>query len=85
VKVTGSPEVNTMQVARLGSFERAIVTCGGVALDEVDSETMQSRLVRGLYICGEFLDIDAVTGGFNLQAAFSTGRLAGSQQACSPG
>ncbi len=55
----------------------AIVTAGGVNLDEVDPRTMQSRLVRGLYFAGEVLDLDADTGGYNLQAAFSTGWLAG--------
>lgn len=55
----------------------AIVTAGGVALKEVDPKTMQSRLVAGLYLCGEVLDLDADTGGYNLQAAFSTGYVAG--------
>lgn len=54
-----------------------MVTRGGVSLREVDPRTMESRLIKGLYICGEMLDIDADTGGFNLQAAFSTGYLAG--------
>jgi len=58
-------------------FEEAIVTAGGVALDEVDPRTMESRLVKGLYFAGEVLDIDANTGGFNLQAAFSTGWVSG--------
>jgi predicted Rossmann fold flavoprotein len=58
-------------------FAEAIVTAGGVALDEVDPRTMESRLVKGLYFAGEVLDIDANTGGFNLQAAFSTGWVAG--------
>jgi len=53
------------------------VTCGGVALGEVDFRTMESRLVPGLYFAGEVLDIDGVTGGFNLQAAWTTGYLAG--------
>ena len=60
-----------------GSFETAVVTAGGVALDEVDPATMQSKLVRGLYFAGEVLDIDADTGGYNLQVAFSTGHMAG--------
>lgn len=77
LKVSGSPRVKKMQVTRLGSFERAIVTCGGVALDEIDPETMESRQARGLHFCGEVIDIDAITGGYNLQASFSTGRLAG--------
>jgi predicted Rossmann fold flavoprotein len=55
----------------------AIVTAGGVSLREVDPRTMQSRLIKGLYFSGEVLDLDADTGGYNLQAAFSTGRLAG--------
>jgi predicted Rossmann fold flavoprotein len=58
-------------------FEEAIVTAGGVALDEIDPRTMESRLVKGLYFAGEVLDIDANTGGFNLQAAFSTGWVVG--------
>lgn len=55
----------------------AIVTAGGVKLGEVDPKTMESKLVKGLFICGELLDLDAGTGGFNLQAAFSTGWIAG--------
>jgi hypothetical protein len=55
----------------------AIVTAGGVDIREVDPRTMASRLVRGLYFAGEILDIQANTGGYNLQAAFSTGWLAG--------
>jgi len=55
----------------------AIVTAGGVSLKEVDPRTMASRLAPGLYFCGEVLDIDADTGGYNLQAAFSTGYAAG--------
>jgi len=54
----------------------AIVTAGGVALEEIDPRTLASRLIRGLYFCGEVMDIDADTGGYNLQAAFSTGFLA---------
>lgn len=58
-------------------IEEAVVTAGGVAVDEVSSKTMESRLVQGLYFAGEVLDLDAYTGGFNLQIAFSTGYLAG--------
>jgi predicted Rossmann fold flavoprotein len=54
-----------------------MVTAGGVALVEVDPRTMQSRLVPGLFFCGEVLDVDGFTGGYNLQAAWSTGRMAG--------
>lgn len=58
-------------------FEEAVITAGGVALDEIDPATLQSRLVRGLYFAGEVLDIDADTGGYNIQVALSTGHLAG--------
>jgi len=54
-----------------------IVTAGGVCLDEIDQKTMESRLVPGLFFCGEILDIDGFTGGFNLQACWTTGYLAG--------
>jgi hypothetical protein len=59
----------------------AIVTAGGVSLKEIDPRTMASRIIKGLYFCGEVMDIDADTGGYNLQAAFSTGYLAGEQAA----
>ncbi|HET6461241.1 MAG TPA: NAD(P)/FAD-dependent oxidoreductase [Syntrophales bacterium] len=59
----------------------AIVTAGGVSLKEIDPRTMASRKIRGLYLCGEVIDIDADTGGYNLQAAFSTGYLAGENAA----
>lgn len=57
--------------------EEAIVTAGGVRVKEVDPKTMESKLVHGLYFAGELLDLDAYTGGFNLQIAWSTGRVAG--------
>ncbi len=59
------------------SFNEAIITAGGVSLKEVNPKTLESRLVKNLYFAGEVLDIDADTGGYNLQAAFSTGYLAG--------
>jgi predicted flavoprotein YhiN len=59
----------------------AIVTAGGISLKEIDPQTMASRKLKGLYFCGEVIDIDADTGGYNLQAAFSTGFLAGEQAA----
>jgi predicted Rossmann fold flavoprotein len=58
-------------------FAKAEVTAGGVALDEVDSRTMYSKLVPGLSLAGEILDLDGPIGGYNFQAAFSTGWLAG--------
>lgn len=59
----------------------AIVTAGGVTVKEVNPSTMESRLLPGLYFAGEVLDVDAYTGGFNLQIAWCTGRLAGSSAA----
>lgn len=61
----------------LRGFNEAVVTRGGVSVKDVDPSTMQSRRVKGLYFAGEVLDLDATTGGFNLQIAFSTGALAG--------
>ncbi len=58
-------------------YERAVVTAGGVSTDDFVAKTMESRVVPGLYLCGEVLDIDADTGGYNLQLAFATGALAG--------
>lgn len=62
----------------LRSFNEAIVTSGGVDVKEINPKTMESKIVKGLYFCGEVLDLDAFTGGFNLQIAFSTGYAAGS-------
>lgn len=62
----------TYTVTSLGSFNEAVVTSGGVDCNEVNPKTMESKLVSGLYFAGEVLDIDALTGGFNLQLAFST-------------
>ena len=59
-------------------FNEAIITKGGIKVSEVNPSTMESKLVKNLYFCGEVLDLDAVTGGFNLQIAWSTGHLAGS-------
>ena len=62
-------------------IEEAIVTRGGVSVKEIDPKTMQSKLVEGLYFAGEVLDVDAYTGGFNLQIAFSTATVAGNSAA----
>jgi predicted flavoprotein YhiN len=64
-------------VRSLRGFEEAIITSGGVDLSEINPKTMESKLIKGLYFAGEILDVDAYTGGFNLQIAFSTGHLAG--------
>ena len=63
------------------SMASAMVTAGGVSLKEIDPRTMASRLIEGLYFCGEVIDLDGDTGGYNLQAAFSTGYIAGEQAA----
>lgn len=62
-------------------FEEAVITQGGIAVKEVNSSTMESRKAKGLYFAGEILDLDALTGGFNLQIAWSTGYLAGKSAA----
>ena len=59
-------------------IEEAIITSGGVSVKEINPKTMQSKLKSNLYFAGEIIDVDAYTGGFNLQIAFSTGYLAGS-------
>ncbi|MGD1905698.1 MAG: NAD(P)/FAD-dependent oxidoreductase [Leptolyngbyaceae cyanobacterium] len=66
-----------------GVFKEEFVTCGGVKLSEVDFKTMQSRRCPGLFLAGEVLDIDGVTGGFNFQSAWTTGWLAGQAIGCS--
>lgn len=65
------------------TYKEEFVTCGGITLDDIDLQTMQSRSVPGLYFAGEVLDIDGVTGGFNFQAAWTTGFLAGQAMAVS--
>jgi len=65
-----------MIVEEVAGFDSAMVTRGGVNLSEVDSKTMESKLVSGLFFVGEVLDVDGDSGGYNLQAAFSTGLLA---------
>ncbi len=67
----------TLQCRALRPYEEAVVTSGGVELKQIDPKTMECKLHRGLYFCGETLDVDAYTGGFNLQIAFMTGYLAG--------
>ena len=67
----------TLTVTGTRGFQEAIITQGGVHVREINPSTMESRLVKGLYFAGEVLDVDALTGGFNLQIAWSTGYLAG--------
>lgn len=66
-----------MKIRSLRGFEEAIITSGGVELSEINPKTMESKKVKGLRFCGEVLDVDAFTGGFNLQIAFATGYAAG--------
>ena len=68
----------------LSSFrpiEEAIITSGGIEVKEISPKTMESKILPGLYFAGEMIDVDAYTGGFNLQIAFSTGYLAGKSAA----
>ncbi len=67
----------TLHITRPRPIEEAIITSGGVSVKEINPATMESKLVSGLYFAGEIIDVDALTGGFNLQIAFSTGYLAG--------
>ena len=69
------------KIAGFVGWERAVVTAGGVATDDLVPKTLESRKVSGLYFCGETIDIDADTGGYNLQLAFCTGYLAGQSAA----
>ncbi len=67
----------SLVITKVRPLEEAIVTRGGVSTKEINPRTMESRINKGLYFCGEIIDVDADTGGYNLQAAFSTGYLAG--------
>ena len=68
-----------MTVSGLRPVEEAVITSGGISIKEINSATMESKLIGGLFFAGEIIDVDAYTGGFNLQIAFSTGFLAGSK------
>ncbi len=68
----------SLTLLRLRGYNEAVVTRGGVSVSQINPATMESKLVKGLYFAGEVLDVDALTGGFNLQIAWSTGNLAGS-------
>ena len=61
----------------LNSFDRAIITRGGISIKEINPKTFESKIVSDLYFIGEILDVDAFTGGFNMQIAFSTGYSCG--------
>lgn len=66
-----------LEIAGFVGYERCVITAGGVSLDEITAKTLESKLIPGLYFAGEVLDLDADTGGYNLQTAFSTGYMAG--------
>ena len=80
-RIVGTLKALPMTVTGTRGFEEAIVTCGGVSVKEVTPATLMSKKVKGLFFAGEILDVDAFTGGFNLQIAFSTGALAGNSAA----
>ena len=67
----------TIPISGTRPLAEAIVTAGGVSVKEINPKTMESKLITGLYFAGEILDLDAVTGGYNLQIAWSTAYLAG--------
>ena len=67
----------TLHITGTRPIDEAIITRGGISVKEIDPKTMGSKLVKGLYFAGEIIDVDAYTGGFNLQIAFSTGFAAG--------
>lgn len=69
----------TLHITKLSEYNQAVITKGGVAVKEVNPSTMESKLVKNVFFAGEVLDLDALTGGYNLQIAWSTGFLAGSQ------
>jgi len=68
----------TLHILRLSDYNQAVITKGGINVKEIDPSTMESKLVKSVYFTGEVLDLDALTGGFNLQIAWSTAYLAGS-------
>ncbi len=76
-RLTGLLKALTLTITGTTGYNEAVVTSGGVDVDEINPSTMESKLVSGLYFAGEVLDVDGYTGGFNLQIAFSTGYTAG--------
>lgn len=69
------------QIEGKGSFRDEFVTCGGISLKSINPNTLESKVCKGVFFAGEVLDVDAITGGFNLQAAWTTGYVAG-QEVC---
>jgi predicted flavoprotein YhiN len=75
--LVGTLKALSFHVKAKRPIEEAIITRGGVSVKQIDPSTMQSKICSGLYFAGEMIDVDALTGGYNLQIAFSTGYLAG--------
>ena len=76
-KLIRSMQNMTLHIVGTNGFEQAQVTCGGIPLDEIKTDSMESKIVPGLYVTGELLDIDGICGGYNLHFAWATGMLAG--------
>ena len=74
VKLLKNLEIN---ISGFRPIEEAIITSGGINIKEINPKTMESKIVKGLFFAGEIIDVDAYTGGFNLQIAYSTGYTAG--------
>ena len=70
-----------LPLSKFRPIEEAIITSGGIDVKEINPKNMESKLIKDLYFAGEIIDVDAYTGGFNLQIAFSTGYLAGKSAA----
>ena len=66
-----------IQISDFGNIEEAIITAGGINIKEINPKNMESKIVKNLFFAGEIIDVDAYTGGFNLQIAYSTGYTAG--------
>ena len=71
----------TLEISGFRPIKEAIITQGGISVNEINPSTMESKIVKNLYFAGEIIDVDAYTGGYNLQIAFSTGALAGTHSA----
>ena len=80
LKLVDSIKDFTVTLKGLRDINEAIITRGGVKVSEIDPSTMESKQIQGLFFAGEVLDLDALTGGFNLQIAWSTGYLAGREE-----
>ena len=80
LKLVDSIKDFTVTLKGLRDINEAIITRGGVKVSEIDPSTMESKLIQGLFFAGEVLDLDALTGGFNLQIAWSTGYSAGREE-----